>query len=323
MTKEELLQEAKLRYPVGTKFKVVHQPDKIRTVKSHNYFDNTFVGYGRDVAINLLIQEIGGTIGATVYYNGKWAEIIEHSQLLGETEEWEPKVGDWVYAEGKGYYNDDYRSGKYIPLFKVAEISKQSSDNYLRPQEGLSTGVPEKFCRPARPEEIPQEEVEYVECIETTLVNCGAEKGVIYQVIKGGYGVNGKEIIAKGGGRICDLKSPIANINFKPSTREAYEAQQRKQECDCFDGCIKCKNVNKCSTINTNQNGKNESCETKSTLDRNTGAKTGQSIRLRTTGVRIKCKSGLLRSGKEVTRTVKSSPRIKAEIGRRFTKGRS
>lgn len=173
-------------------------------------------------------------------------ELIDTpSQLLGETECHKFKIGDIVRRKkGSGPNN---MIGELTPF----TVEGFRSDGWILHDRG--------YHRPDYLEIVPQEEVEYVECIETTLVNCGAEKGVIYQVIKGGYGVNGKEIIAKGGGRICDLKSPIANINFKPSTREAYEAQQRKQECDCFDGCIKCKNVNKCSTINTNQNGTTKS----------------------------------------------------------------
>lgn len=68
-----LLEQAKLRYPIGTKFRVVHSSHIICKVKDHeNYHFQT-----NDV-INLNIEKpIDGCFGGSVYYKGEWAEIVE------------------------------------------------------------------------------------------------------------------------------------------------------------------------------------------------------------------------------------------------------
>jgi hypothetical protein len=74
--KEYLFQEATDRYPIGTKFKVAHNPNHIYTVKSHDRYKYTFFG---NLHINLLIEEIDNEedlLGASVYHNGKWGEIV-------------------------------------------------------------------------------------------------------------------------------------------------------------------------------------------------------------------------------------------------------
>ena len=76
LEKKQLLEEAKRRFPIGTKFKVVHLPHEIRTVKSHDYYINTFV----KKAINLLICEKDSCEGASVYNEGKWAEIVSYPE---------------------------------------------------------------------------------------------------------------------------------------------------------------------------------------------------------------------------------------------------
>lgn len=246
------------------------------------------------------------------YKKGKYKEITP-SQLLGETEE--------KFKIGKCYkwYQKNHESHHYGKVLKVegdfvtmspwiSNCTRYYGDGTFDIEKSIEiTEIPisviSKFC----PEEIPQEEVEFVECIDWS--GPSYSNGKIYPVNKNGEIQDNHNSFDN---IVTIHNRPNNRTQFKPSTREAYEAQQSK--------------VNKCSTINKQENeykNENKGCETKIPLDGNTGAKTGQSIRLRTTGVRIKCKSGLLRSGKEVTRTVKSSPRPKAEIGRRFTKGRS
>ena len=67
-----LLEKAKRLYPIGTKFKVACNPKYIGTVKDHK--DYPF----QDIDIvNLNTEEnIDGCTGMTVFYKGKWAEII-------------------------------------------------------------------------------------------------------------------------------------------------------------------------------------------------------------------------------------------------------
>lgn len=68
-----LLEQAKSRYPIGTKFRVAHLPHIICKVKDHeNYYFQT------DEIINLNIEvPIDGCFGGCVYYKGKWAEIVD------------------------------------------------------------------------------------------------------------------------------------------------------------------------------------------------------------------------------------------------------
>lgn len=98
MTKEELLEEAKRRYPIGTKIKLPN--GNITEIKENIYFDTTDLniiwnnGYGR------------------IYDNGKWAEII--SKLEEKVEEIpQLEVGKWYKHQGNHY-------------LKVLKINKDS-----------------------------------------------------------------------------------------------------------------------------------------------------------------------------------------------------
>lgn len=72
-----LLEQAKLKYPIGTKFKVACQPHVICTVLNHDtYYFQT------EEICNLYVEEQNyGVNGATVYYKGKWAEIVDDFKL--------------------------------------------------------------------------------------------------------------------------------------------------------------------------------------------------------------------------------------------------
>lgn len=85
-----LLEEAKRRYPVGTKFRVVHEPNVICTVENHETYP-----YLTDTLINLYIIEKYDSPGATVYKDGKWAKIIEMPNSVPEYVE--------VFDNGKSY----------------------------------------------------------------------------------------------------------------------------------------------------------------------------------------------------------------------------
>lgn len=76
-TEEEyLLQVAKEKYPVGTRFRVVHNPQTICTVKSHDRHINTFVN-NNGLVINFIKEEYDMNCNsASVYWNGKWADVV-------------------------------------------------------------------------------------------------------------------------------------------------------------------------------------------------------------------------------------------------------
>lgn len=67
---QDLIEEAKLRYPIGTKFKLVHVTGQQSTVKHHNikHRDN-YLSLGSGCKESNFYTE-------TLYYDGRWAEII-------------------------------------------------------------------------------------------------------------------------------------------------------------------------------------------------------------------------------------------------------
>ena len=70
---ETLLEKAKRLYPVGTKFRVACNPKYIGTVKDHKDYPFQDV----DIVNLNTIENIDSYTGMTVFYKGKWAEIIE------------------------------------------------------------------------------------------------------------------------------------------------------------------------------------------------------------------------------------------------------
>lgn len=77
MELNDLLEEAKKRYPIGTKFKVVHSPNIIATVKNHNQYE--FVKHN---LINFFtVEKYNECEGASVYDNGNWAEIVSQPSI--------------------------------------------------------------------------------------------------------------------------------------------------------------------------------------------------------------------------------------------------
>ena len=69
---ETLLEKAKRLYPIGTKFKAACNPKYIGTVKDHKDYPFQDV----DIVNLNTIENIDGCTGMTVFYKGKWAEII-------------------------------------------------------------------------------------------------------------------------------------------------------------------------------------------------------------------------------------------------------
>jgi hypothetical protein len=251
MTKEqeELLEIAKRDYPVGTKFNSLFGGCGELVVMDNNYS----FPY-EDLRITVTTNKGTGTdkknSAAITNHNGKWAEIVSRP----EPEKWEPKVGDWVVITSN--------SG---PVNKKGDIGKittpKQKDNSFRVDCGkgnTSNWESDTSCRPALPHEIPQEEVEYWEFIAD---NGGAffTKGKIYKAI------NTKDIETVG-----NFIDNYGNENgytgankekFKPSTRQAYEAQQRVE----FAINVTNEVINNVSQINQSKNEKTK-CNTKITI---------------------------------------------------------
>lgn len=156
-SKEELLEEAKRRYPIGTKFKTLDCISKteVKVIEeclcdlSNNIYCKTDEYYRH------------------VYYKGNWAEIIslpEEKSCLDSPKDPEQifRIGDWVYCEkqSSGDYRCDYHdSEQFIPVFQVKDFNKDYT--FLRPEEGKASGVEAKYCRMATKEEVQEYKVKY------------------------------------------------------------------------------------------------------------------------------------------------------------------
>ncbi len=82
LEEDRIFEEAKKRYPVGTKFKIAFDSSRSPcTVKSHDRYKITS---HRDMTgklyINLLVDD-AECEGANVYFDGKWGEIVEYPKI--------------------------------------------------------------------------------------------------------------------------------------------------------------------------------------------------------------------------------------------------
>jgi hypothetical protein len=141
LKEEALLKEAKLKYPIGTIFKVVHRPDIIYKVTSHDKHENTFVTNRTNLHINLLGEVIEGekssSKSGSVYMNGKQAEIVEDGF----------KVGDYITIL-KTIHGGGFKTGTTHKIMNVCP------GNYLVGGKSNSWYYESEEFRKATPEEI-------------------------------------------------------------------------------------------------------------------------------------------------------------------------
>ena len=143
MNINELINEAKKRYKVGDRFRVVHLPDTIRTIRSFELCDDMLIVYpDGDWYFNLLVTDSPFTDCATVCHKGKWAEkvepvfVTEDGKNIYEGENcWKVGVdeerklpfishitaGDLTDASKVKYFSNEYNARNYY-----SELSKQS-----------------------------------------------------------------------------------------------------------------------------------------------------------------------------------------------------
>ena len=105
LSKEELLEEAKRRYPVGTYFKSPDDGYKIREVKPYNigsditwYWSEEPKGPVIRSLSSLFCQDVEGKPTCSnphVYKDGKWAEIVSKPESVEKMEEPKFIVGKW------------------------------------------------------------------------------------------------------------------------------------------------------------------------------------------------------------------------------------
>jgi hypothetical protein len=253
MTKEkqeELLERAKRDYPVGTKFLPSHVEGgnySYCIITDDSHFETTKNGIASIIKGKTWDtdndEKYGNTILCRYVYCGKWAEIVSRP----EPEKWEPKTGDWFYVTK----TDTSKHLKQGDVRRVIENPLHLKYGTVYFEQGANIELTR--IRLALPHEIPQEEeVEYWELLE---------------------GFDGHHT-----GEIFHTKNPLPNYEFwnwkswseilskqpkyfKPSTRQAYEAQQR------VEFAIKVTNevINNVSQINQSKNEKTK-CNTKITI---------------------------------------------------------
>lgn len=179
-SQEALLEEAKQRYPIGTKFK--------NAAGSHSEYIVENVNYKYGKYDNIWALHSNRDKGVCIYSEGKWAEILEevkpddwepstetckncadrfydghvntgqhnlcegrHCQDMRESEEeWVPKVGDWIWSETN------------IPTHVeagIAQILEFHLYTYLCDYKGAKIHTKDKNVRKALAHEIPKKDI--------------------------------------------------------------------------------------------------------------------------------------------------------------------
>lgn len=65
----DILKEAKIRYPIGTKFRSAYNPSRVGMVKNKHFYIQ---------GANIFAKS---SYGEAVFYNGTWAEIISTPEI--------------------------------------------------------------------------------------------------------------------------------------------------------------------------------------------------------------------------------------------------
>jgi hypothetical protein len=241
MDKDELLKIAKEKYPVGTKFKnpIERYNDVIHEVLNDDF---RFLNDGINIkATNGLYNR------ACVYDGDKWGEIISlpNPKTKYEVNKWykltsgaNKLVRPW-FIKYKGYTDSVHRSTEYLDGYKKykrldnANFGEDGAYTFTlltdltEIQQYLPDGHPDKINT------IP----EYVECIKG--IGDANVRGIFKTKTKAfddriwwlytKENSNLKYIETNGG---WDTVGPLDNLlkYFKPSTKEAYEAQSKPKE---------------------------------------------------------------------------------------------
>lgn len=151
----EVLEIAKKKYPVGTKF---NQRGAFNDKDCEIRMNNHYIGSTRDKTIMVLADRKSGVVKdaiSCIYCNGVWAEIITEVPESSETkEEWIPKIGDYIVilqAITKSLI------GKCLPIITV-----ENSKLYVAGSKAftLPNCIKEGYIRKAEPHEIPNSKIE-------------------------------------------------------------------------------------------------------------------------------------------------------------------
>jgi hypothetical protein len=224
LSKEELLEEAKRKYPIGSQVKSVFD-DLFDTVKEQSHFNYPDAWNGDTPQIWFT----GDRYGLLIYDRGKWAEIVSKPESVEKMEE--PKEltslpEKWVVRNPRNEESEKLYA--YANVHGAIPPYTDGTWFHFPPYEGATTkgkiapGYTEitfdQFKRWVLKESSSSEIPEYVECIESSLD--WFKVGRIYTF---------PNPVKENG-----VKSTVGILNgnvwkFKSSTKEAYEAQQKPQ----------------------------------------------------------------------------------------------
>ena len=146
--RQELLEEAKRRYPVGTKFKLAHDSSKQSYVKHANYF------WGTSNNIYCAQHSSGNdfdnfTYNGCIYSEGKWAEIISETK----SEEWKPQIDDWVVR--LNFEHLGIKEGQVCQIYEIDTLC--TNQPRLKGQNVKEGSHSIDNLRKALPNEIPRQ----------------------------------------------------------------------------------------------------------------------------------------------------------------------
>ena len=212
---EDLLAKAKKLYPIGTKFYPAHVSLEHRRycIVTNDKFSsscNEIMALTDEGEMYNSSLKYGGTAyNRIVYHEGKWAEIVKEESLVGR---WVKLLREIASDQPIGSYDliiedDEKRSCVNLEKYRMCARERITDGDLELMPEGWS------------PETINTIDPEYVECIKA-LPEFGkyGELGKIYKVEKWNHSYTDCLLVGTTSG--CTAKN-----RFKPSTKEAYDAQ--------------------------------------------------------------------------------------------------
>jgi hypothetical protein len=146
--KEELIEEAKRRYPIGTKFYPAHLKSETYCVVTTNNFE--IIDYSNNISVAALTESgeefassydieysHGGIFSRLVYYEGKWANIVEEKSVEPIVESKNDyidvgfKIGDRVIGYDKEGIILGFTRDKSKCVIKITDGSRGHDGNGL------------------------------------------------------------------------------------------------------------------------------------------------------------------------------------------------
>jgi len=217
----DLLKEAIIKYPIGTKFKSA-TTGQIFTVKNHDF------NKGGNICFETIEPNISGNHIGCVHSNGKWAEIVKETEF--EENNWY-ECGDGFrgYLKLKEVGRDNYiyserilSDGTYLKEEGSAKWRNISKANMSEVQKYLPNYHPDKIKKEVTPE--------YVKCIKGSSECKYDVLGKIYKVEDYDSNCGNLKILGTNISNIFFGEKSLIDVNrtdYKISTKEEFEKQNK------------------------------------------------------------------------------------------------